>query len=222
MTTNAEMKHVITYPGFAEGKDAKGLFTDLEDAYPEYAFHILPFYEEEPGGDRVVHSIGHHARQLQDYMDSIDGEITMLAKCGGSRPAVLMDDEHVARLKKLCLFNPPWRVSRGYLEYQFGGWNGKKQPDDSWKIPRGNDKYYHVTAEYMNDTSRGDVVARYGEIAQTGKLYIVRALNDEMFDPIRADTVSGAHLIDIENGNHHLVRDSRPQAIGALAVHGIL
>lgn len=216
------MKHVITYPGFAEGKDAKGLFTDLEEKFPEHNFHILPFYEETPEGNRVVHSIGYHAQRLQDYMDTIDGEITMLAKCGGSRPAVLIDDEHIARLDKLCLFNPPWRVSRGYLEYQFGSWNGEKQTDGSWKIPRGNDKYYQVTKEYMNDTSRRDVVTRYGEIAETGKLYIVRALNDEMFDPIRPETVPGAHMIDIENGNHHLVRDSRPKVIGALAVHGVL
>jgi len=70
-------------------------------------FHVLPFYEEMPNGDRVVHSTKHHAEMIQTYMDGLGGEITMLAKCGGTRPTVAMDDEHISRLGKLCLINPP-------------------------------------------------------------------------------------------------------------------
>lgn len=219
------MKHVITYPGFAEAANAKGLFTDIEAEYaPEYTFHILPFYEELENGDRLVHSIREHAKVIQDYMDSLDGEVTMIAKCGGTRPTITMDDEHIDRLEKLCLINPPWKVSNRFLEYQLRGWGGMERPDGSWAIPRGDTSNYVVSKEYMTDASTTDMMGRFREIAgsRATDLYIIRSLNDEVFPPIRTETITGATVIDIENGNHHLTGEHRAKVIGALAANGIL
>lgn len=218
-------KHVITYPGFAESKDAKQLFTDLEDIYSsQYTFHILPFYEEIPNGDRVVHSIRKHSDALQSYIDGLDGEITMLAKCGGTRPTVAMDDDHIARLSKLCLINPPWRVSNGFLLYQLNRWSATKQEDGSWSIPRDGTRKYIVSKEYVNDVEMSDLMNRFREIARSAtKLFVVRAQNDELFPPIRAESINGAYIIDIEGGDHHLMKGtSRQKTIAALGTHAIL
>lgn len=219
------MKHVITYPGFAERADAQNLFFDIRDAAPkDYEFHILPFYEEQPNGDRLIRSIAEHAMILQNYMDNLDGEITMLAKCGGTRPVVSMDDEHISRLEKLCLFNPPWKVSKGFLKEQLLGWKGTEHDDSSWSLPRGGGKNYVVSKEYMQTATTLDIMERYQSIAHSHstEFIIVRSLNDEVFDPIRTEKLTGAKFIDIEGGNHHLVKESRPKVLAALALHNVL
>jgi hypothetical protein len=218
------MKHVITYPGFAESLTARGLYTDMEAEYsPPYNFHILPFYEELENGDRVVHSINEHAETIQNYMDGLDGEIVMISKCGGTRPTVAMDDKYIARLSKLCLINPPWRVSNTFLEYQLAGWGGHKQTDGSWTLPRGDAGRYVITNEYIHDATTTDMIGRFNEIARSDTdLYFVRAMKDEMFPPIRTDKVVGATFIDIEGGDHHLLGEYRQKALAALALNNVL
>lgn len=218
-------RHVITYPGFAESKSAKGLYTDIRDAYsPQYMFHILPFYEETPDGDRVVHSIRNHSDSIQRYMDSLDGEITMLAKCAGTRPTVAMDDDHIARLDKLCLISPPWMVHNKFLKFQLKEWGATKRSDKAWVLPRGDAGNYIVTKEYMKDTSTTNLMERFQNIARSRatELIIVRALNDEMFHPIRAEEIDGAKIIDIEGGDHHLTGASRAKIIAALGTYAVL
>lgn len=222
-------KHIITYPGFAESKEARGLYTDIQAAFPDYSCHILPFYEEEQGedgrltGNRIVHSVTKHAATIQEYMDRLDGEITMLAKCGGSRPTVAMDDEHIARLNKLCLVNPPWMVSNDFLKLQLAGWGATEHEDESWTLPRGRTGSYIITREYIKDVHMSDLMDRYRQIARSAtKLFIVRALSDEMFRPIRVDEIPGALPIDIEGGDHHLTGDHRQKVIAALGSYSIL
>lgn len=224
MSARRVEQHVITYPGFAESSSAKGLYPDFQAAFPDYTFHMLPFYEELPDGDRVVHSIKHHSRTIQEYMDGLDGEITMFAKCGGTRPAVGIDDEHISRLNKLVLINPPWKVSKNFLLYQLSSWNANRNPDGSYTLPRGDAGNYVVTNEYVNDVDIADLVGRFNEISHNPEtdLYIVRAMKDEMFPPIRADKVDGANFIDIEDGDHHLLNENRKKVIGALALRGVL
>jgi|GEM_PF-2327866 len=222
-------KHVITYPGFAESKEARGLYLDIQTAFPGYTYHTLPFYEERLGsdglltGDRVVYSIDYHKNAIQGCMDGLDGEIIMLAKCGGTRPTIAMDNEHIARLSKLCLINPPYRVSNEFLKYQLRNWHATEHTDGSWTLPRGEAGQYVVTEEYVNDVDMSDMMGRLREIARSAtKLFIVRAMNDEMFPPIRVEKIPGVQSIDIENGNHHLLGESRQGVLGALALHGVL
>lgn len=228
-----ESKHVITYPGFAEGLDAKKLFPAIEAANPDYTFHMLPFYEELANGDRVIHSIEKHRDILQNYMDDLDGKIIILVKCGGNRVVTSMDQEHVARVDTFVSFNSPWssrhqtaEEQKEKLEERFVGWRGIKQADGSWLIPRNeeNTSFYIVTSEYMNDAAATDLVDNYRKLASnpSTKLYMIRGLNDEVIPPLRADKVEGAIFIDIEGGDHHLSGESRLKTIGALAAHGIL
>ncbi len=223
------MKHVITYPGFAESKEARGLYPDIAAYFPGYTYHELPFYEEKldgegnPTGERVVHSIEKHKNDIQDCIDSLVGEIIMFAKCGGTRPTVAMDDAHIARLSKLCLVNPPWEVRNDLLKRQLRRWNAHEQPDRSWILPRGKAGRYVITKEYVNDVGVSNMMGRFGEIACSAtKLYVVRAMHDEMFPPVQVEKIPGAHPIDIEEGDHHLLGDSRPKVLGELALHGVL
>lgn len=220
------MRHVITYPGFAESLSAKGLYPDLKKVFsPLNEFHMLPFYEELPNGDRAVHSIREHAKSIQTYMDGLDGEIIMLAKCGGTRPTVAMDDEHISRLSRLCLINPPWKVSKNFLLHQLQNWGATEHDDGSWTLPRrGEPGNYIVTSEYVNDVDTSDLIGRYNQIGRTAanKLFVVRALEDEMFRPIRDDKIAGAKFIDIAGADHHLTGIYRQKVIGALAMNGVL
>lgn len=216
-----KQKHVITYPGFAESKSARGLFTDIQKVYSDkYLFHILPFYEEI-GDDRKIYSVERHAEIIQEHMDNLDGEIIMLSKCGGSRPTVAMDDEHIARLEKLCLFNPPWKVSNELLLQQLKRWKGVEQPDGSWTIPREKGSYI-VTSDYINNVEKINLMDRFREVACLTRLSIVRALSDELITPIQVEKIAGARAIDIEDGDHHLTGAARQKVLGALAVDGIL
>lgn len=218
-------KHVITYPGFAEHKSAKGLFDEIEAASSaEYRFHQLPFYNELNNGDRVVHSIDHHVGIVQDYMDDLDGEIIMLAKCGGSRVVASMDDGHIQRLSKLCLFNPPYRASRSVLIGRIENeWNGKLLTDGSWAVPRNENANYIVTADYIHDASGLDLLDRYRQIAISNTpFYIVRGMEDKVIPPIDVDRITGAVGIDIEHGDHHLTKDARKKVIAALFDRAVL
>lgn len=218
-------KHVITYPGFAEHKSAKGLFDDIEAAASdEYIFHQLPFYEEKDNGDRVIRSIEEHTGILQNYMDDLQGEIVMLAKCGGSRIAASMDDDHIRRLSKLCLFNPPYRASRSLLMGRIEKeWNGYRLPDGSWAVPRNENASYIVTADYIQDATGLDLLNRYRQIAAGDTpLYVVRGLEDKVIPPIDVDRISGAIGIDIKHGDHHLTKKSRKKVIAALFDRAIL
>lgn len=218
-------KHVVTYPGFAEHKSAKGLFDDIEAASSsEYVFHQLPFYDEKENGDRVVYSIEEHVGIVQEYMDDLDGEIIMLAKCGGSRVAASMDDEHVGRLSKLCLFNPPYRASKSLLLWRIEKqWNGRELLDGSWAVPRSENASYIVSADYIQDATGLDLLNRYRQIAASDTpFYIVRGLEDKVIPPIDVDRINGVIGIDIEQGDHHLTKDSRQKVIAALFDRAVL
>lgn len=218
-------KHVITYPGFAEHKNAKGLFDDIEAASSaDYTFHQLPFYEERENGDRVVYSIEEHVGIVQEYMDDLDGEIIMLAKCGGSRVAASMDDEHIGRLSRLCLFNPPYRASKSLLLWRIKDqWNGSELPDGSWAVPRNENANYIVTADYIHDASGLDLLNRYRQIAAGNTpFYIVRGLEDKVIPPIDIDRIKGVIGIDIEHGDHHLTKESRQKVMVSLFDYAVL
>jgi hypothetical protein len=218
-------KHVITYPGFAEHKSAKGLFDDIElAASSRYTFHQLPFYEEDQSGNRIVHSIDRHATLMQEYIDGLDGKIIMLAKCGGSRVVASMDDSHIGRLSKLCLFNPPYRASKSLLMWRIAEqWSGQERADGSWAVPRGSGASYIVTADYIQDATGLNLLERYRQIASSDTpFYIVRGLEDEVIPPIDVGRIKGAHAIDIESGDHHFVNGSRSRVIGALFKRAIL
>lgn len=222
------MKHVITYPGFAEGKSARGLYDEIAEVYsPQHTFHILPFYEEldNGSGDRVIHSIAEHRDILQEHMDTLDGEITILGKCGGSRVVSSLDAEHLARVDKVALFNPPWAVSRSRIENQFRGWRGSAEPDGSWVIPRDEDGTlrYVVTKEYMDGMVTMSQMDSYRRLARATQLYIVRALDDKVIPPIRAEKIEDAMpVIDIVGGDHHLTGPARAQVLHELGARGVL
>lgn len=221
---NNSEKHVITYPGFAEGYTARGLYPEIKNAFAHYTFHMLPFYEEMPNGERVVHSIDEHKDILQKYMDRLDGEIIMLGKCGGSRVVTAMDEEHISRVAKMTLFNPPWAINKEGLEKRFLGWQGNERADGSWAIPRNDSPPYVVTAEYMRRVTGTSFIDNYKRIAQSPSttLFIVRGMEDKVVPPIRIDKIPGAVPIDIENGDHHLMGESRIKVIGALATYNVL
>lgn len=216
-------RHVITYPGFAESKEARGLYTDIRAEFPDYNYHILPFYEEQPSGDRIVRSIAWHVQVLQDYMDNLEGDITLLGKCGGSRVVAYMDDEHVARVGDMVLFNPPWGMNRESLEKQLTAWGAGRSGGSDWLMPRGNGTNYVVTEDYLQGIDAINLMPRYGEIASSStNLYIVRGLDDKVVPSIRVEDIPGVTAIDIEGGDHHLLGESRQKVLGRLALHGIL
>lgn len=223
-------RHIITYPGFAEGASAKGLYKDIRAvASPETRVHILPFYyEDESTGEREVRSIEEHRNTLQGFMDSLDGEINVFGKCGGTRVVVSMDDEHMSRVNTLTLFNPPWKISDEILMRTIRGPGGYKIFDGSWVIPRNDngDERYIVTPGYINDVSGTNLIERYREIARNKptNFFVVRAMKDEVFPPIDLAKIgNGVQGIDIENGDHHFLRgESRQQVLGALAIRGLL
>jgi hypothetical protein len=220
------MKHVITYPGFAEGLNAKGLYPAIKTEFPQHTFHMLPFYEELPNGNRVIHSIEEHRDILQTYMDGLHGQIIILVKCGGNRVITAMDKEHVSLVDTFVSFNSPWGSSKKGLEERFEGWRGIKQPDGSWLIPRDEDNtcYYVATNGYMEDATAINLVDGYNELANnpSTQLYMVRGLNDKIIPPLDAEKVPGATFIDIEGGDHHLRGVSRSLAISALAEYRVL
>jgi len=218
--------HIITYPGFAEGLSAKGLYDEISDQYSSrYTFHMLPFYEEDDvTGDRIVYSITKHRDILQDYMDRLEGEITILGKCGGSRVVTALDDDHIARVSKMVLFNPPWAINRSRLELRFEGWKGAKQDDGTWHIPRKGDLKYVITPDYIREASSTKPIDSYRHIAQKTRLFIVRGLNDEVIRPVIDVAKIGADIenIDIEGGDHHLTHPWRERVIYELGARGIL
>lgn len=219
-------KHIITYPGFAEGLSAKGLYEEIKVAYSSrYTFHLLPFYEEdESTGDRTVYSIERHKDILQTHMDSLDGEITILGKCGGSRVVTALDDDHLARVEKMALFNPPWAISRSRLEARFEGWKGSRQNDGSWHIPRKGGAKYIITPDYIREASSMRPIDNYRRIAQKTRLFIVRGMNDEVIRPVIDVTRIGDNVesIDIEGGDHHLTHPWRERVIYELGSRGVL
>lgn len=221
-----DKRHVITYPGFAEGLSAKGLYDEIETAYSSrYRFHKLAFYEEDPyTGNRTVRSIDEHVVALQDYMDSLDGEIIILGKCGGSRVVSSLDDAHLERVERIALFNPPWKASRSGLEERFRGWRGDRRLDGNWYIPR-NDSgtlNYIVTPGYIKDASAVQPMDDYKRLAEKTQLFIVRGMADEVIKPIDVSRITGAIAIDIEDGDHHLTAPVRARVISALAEYAIL
>jgi pimeloyl-ACP methyl ester carboxylesterase len=224
------MAHVITYPGFAEGRDAKRLYSEMQAEFPDYTYHILPFYEEVQNGDkidRVVYSVKRHAEIIEDYMDTLEGRIIVFGKCGGTRPVLTVDNEHMERVEKLVLVNLPWgEIKRDDLEAMFAGWDGYEDTDGTWVIPakKGNVQY-RVTGEYMDRAGGLSSIERSSEIGRSPhtELYIVRGLADEVIPPVRVEKIEGAIPIDIDGGDHHLMKgDSRRRLFGALALHGIL
>jgi hypothetical protein len=216
-------QHVITYPGFAEGKDAKKLFEDIQNRYgDQYEFHMLPFYEEK-GSDRVVHSIYEHVDTLQDCMDGLAGDITILGKCGGTRVVASMDDKHIARAKKIALINMPWGdIDRKKLKKMIEKeWEGEALPDGSMAIARKGGRYI-AEEGYLATVGLLNMMKRAKQMASLTQLFLVRGLDDVVVPPVRVEEIPGAIGIDIEGGDHHLLGESRQKVLGALAIYGVL
>jgi hypothetical protein len=219
------MRHVLTSPGFGEKPDAKGLYPEIESVYGDsYQFHMLDFYERHDK-NRVVPPLANQVSILHNEIDKIplSDEITIIAKSGGTRPVVSIDDAHVRRINRFVLFVPPWHRGNASLKNNLTKWGGAERQDGSWTVPRRNGGEFIVSREYVQEVGELSLMDSYQRIAKLSKLMVIRAMEDEITPPLQVDKIDGARHIDIEGADHHFtVGDCRARAIEAMVKHAVL
>lgn len=219
------MKHVLTSPGFGEQPDAQGLFSEIIDEFGnDCAFHVLDFYNR-PGKDRAVRSIAEQVAFLHEEIDKIpvDDEVILLAKSGGSRPVVSVDDKHTERVSRFVLFVPPWLPGNSSLKENLTKWGGVEQEDGSWVIHRRNGGRFIVPNDYVEQVGKIPLMEHYHRLARLSKLVVIRAMNDKITPPLPVHDIDGIEHIDIEDADHHFKDgDCRQRAIDAMVKYAVL
>ncbi len=102
------MATIVFSHGFGVKSDARGMFTQIAETFPEHTFVFFDYNTILENGDIEVSPLNEQTEKLQQKLDEQQGEVFLLAHSQGCIVAGLaaLDD-----VKKVILLAPPVEMS---------------------------------------------------------------------------------------------------------------
>lgn len=207
-------KTIICSHGFGVKADARGMFTEIAEAFPEYTFKMFDYNEVLSNGNIVVAPLHQQATTLQDVIDeTIADEIILLCHSQGCIIAGLVE---LSKVSKVILLAPPVVASMQHVINKLANKpGGELNIDGVSKLPRSDGSTTLLPKEYLTSLDSVNPLELYVSIARVKPTVIVRATNDEVLGMTNVDKVASAQSIDIA-ANHDFTGPSRNKLIETL------
>lgn len=207
------MSRVICSHGFGVAADARGMFTEIAEAFPEHDFVMFDYNTFDSAGNTIVASLDDQAKILQRNLDSTETGSVLLCHSQGSIIAGLVD---LSNVSKVILLAPPVLMSmERIIDKMMRKPGGEVNLDGLSKLPRSDGTLALLPIDYLESLKDRDPISIYGNIASQKPTVIVRAIEDEVLGFTNVDEVESAEIADI-HADHNFTGESRQELISIL------
>ncbi len=209
------MKKAIVYShGFGVKADARGMFTEIATAFPEYESVMFDYNEVLPNDDTIVAPIHEQARKLESIIDRTDAnEIVLLCHSQGCIIAGLVD---LSKVAKVILLAPPVVASMQHVIQKLS-----KKPGSAYlengvsKLARSDGSMTFLPKEYIQSLDGLNPIELYKMVARQKPTAIIRATQDEVLGLTDLSAITAQEVFDIAS-DHDFTGSSRKALINAL------
>ena len=209
------MATLVFSHGFGVKSDARGMFTQIADTFPQHNSVLFDYNTVLENGDIEVASLNLQAMTLQQKVDEQQGDVIIIAHSQGCIVTGMINLQNV---KKVILLAPPVEMSMQRVvdklmkkpgaEIDLGGIS---------KLPRSDGTVTHISKEYIQSLGRVSPVDLYESIAQRTDMVIVRCVNDEVLGLTNTNEVASANHVDM-NADHNFTGGARSALLDFLSV----
>ena len=207
------MQTVICSHGFGVKADARGMFTEIEQSFPDSQFVMFDYNSFDTEGSTIVPSLDEQAEKLQEVIDSSPEGSILLCHSQGSIIAGLVN---LTKISKVILLAPPVKMSmERIIEKMMNKPGSVLDLQGVSKLPRSDGSMTYLPKEYIESLQGRNPLEIYETIAREKPTVIVRSLHDEVLGLTNVDEVNNAEVIDIA-ADHNFTGASRSELIDLL------
>lgn len=208
------MKVIIYSHGFGVKADARGMFTEIAAAFPEYKSIMFDYNKVLPSGDTIVAPMIDQSEKLQRVIDETDAEkIVLLCHSQGCLVAGLAN---ISKISQVILIAPPVIASEQRIIDKLNTRAGSKlNLTGVSKYPRTDGSMSYLPKSYIEGFKNMKPLKLYDAIARQIPTVIVRATEDDKLGLIDLGYVESAKIVDLP-ADHDFTGTSRQELIDTL------
>lgn len=209
------MATIVFSHGFGVKSDARGMFTQIADAFPQYNSVLFDYNTILENGDIEVAPLDLQAMILQQKVNEQPGDVIIIAHSQGCIIAGMIDLRNV---KKVILLAPPVEMSmQRVIDKLMKKPGAEINLNGTSKLPRSDGTVTHISKEYVQSVSHVSPVDLYASIAQKTNATIVRCVDDEVLGLTNVNEVASAKHIDV-SADHDFTGNARTVLLDVLSV----
>lgn len=207
------MSDLVFAHGFGVRADARGMFTDIEEALPEANCITFDFNTFDSDGNTTVTPLDEQVKILQSHIDQVQEGATLICHSQGCIVASLANLDKIGQVIFLA---PPPLISIERFISKFGKREGSVlNLEGISSIPRSDGSATYIPKEYIESIKSIDVPSLYKKVAQNHKLTIFRATKDNILGKTNFDYLKNIKVIDIA-ADHDFTGDARGKLVGSI------
>jgi hypothetical protein len=194
--------------GFGVEKTARGIFTDISNAFP-LDLHVLFDLNEILEEGRVI-KVRNLSEQIFDanlklnevIKNYLDHEIFIIAHSQGCAIASFL--ENVGLVKKIILITPPFSMDRKRTKNAFEGISGVDINFDGLStLKRRDGTETFIESSYWGDREQYNVIQSYLELNKKTGVEIILANQDEVLKDRIPEELENKMKFNYIDGNHN-------------------
>jgi esterase/lipase len=207
-------KKVIFIHGFGVRKDARGMFTDIPNALPDFECILTDLNIVDANGNTHLNPLGTQAQIVREVFEKnvkVEDEIYIIAHSQGCVVAALAN---LPNIKKVFLLAPP---TNNDLERAIN--NFKKRPgteidlEGQSTLMRADGSKTFVPKEYWDERVKINYLEEYKKLSLKNNLIIILASEDEVVDNTAKDELKTLGVLDEVAANHNFEGHGRIELI---------
>ena len=194
------MSKLIFSHGFGVRADARGLFTEISAAFPEFESVLFDYNTIAKDGNTIVTPIDKQIEILESMLKNIDGNSYLIAHSQGCMVAALAK---LPSLKGVILLTPPKITNMNRVIEKMKLRSGSViDLDGMSKYPRSDGKFTYIPKEYTESLgSLGDSDDLYQPLSKRSSVTVIIAQNDHVLGDTDFSDLASANVIRLP-GDH--------------------
>lgn len=207
------MATIVFSHGFGTRADARGMFTQIADSFPQHHFVFIDYNKIYDDGNIEVAPLQVQAQKLQQAIDEQSEEVIVIAHSQGCIIAGMIDPSNV---KKAILLAPPVEMSMQRVLHKLMNKPGAViDLDGLSKLPRGDGTTTYLSKEYIESVDTIQPLELYAHLAGATETTLLRCLDDEVLGLTNLEAATKATVIDIA-ADHDFTGKSRESLLTLL------
>lgn len=207
------MATIVFSHGFGVKADARGMFTQIADTFPQHNFVFFDYNKILENGDIEVAPLNVQAQILQEKLNQQNEEVVLIAHSQGS---IITGMVELKNVRKVVLLAPPVVMSmQRVVDKLMKKPNAVIDLDGVSKLPRSDGTTTHISKEYIASIGGVNPLELYQSITNTVETVIVRCTDDEVLGLTNVNKVQNAKHIDVKS-DHDFSGNARQELIAIL------
>jgi esterase/lipase len=201
-------KKIFFIHGFGVRKDARGMFTDIANALPDFECILTDLNIVDENGNTHLNPLGTQANIIREVFEKSGGdEIYIIAHSQGCVVAALAD---LPNIKKVFLLAPPTNNDLDKTLNNFRKRLGTEiDLEGQSTLMRADGSKTFVPKEYWEERVKINYLEEYKKLSEKNNLIIILASEDEVVDNSSKEDLKILGVVDEVVANHNFEGSAR-------------